>query len=121
MNCSISPQVKTSLLLTMALIGCSAQLHPGPEPSAATPPPAIAEKPATAAGPDAWLRHDSPTSAMLHNSLFLDDQRGWIFGHNSGEILRTDDDGKSWQIVATLAEGLWPIGDGGAIFSRPAP
>jgi photosystem II stability/assembly factor-like uncharacterized protein len=79
---------------------------PAPRTASAAEPAAAApalDGPAVQAG---WQTHAAPIAATLHNGFFLDGTRGWLIGHQSGQILRTVDGGATWQAAATLGEGF---------------
>ncbi len=56
--------------------------------------------------PGGWRRHAAPARTTLHNGFFLDNARGWLIAHQSGQIMRTVDGGASWQSVAELGAGF---------------
>lgn len=94
--------------------------------------PALAETPSPAASAEAatppWQPAAVPTTDTLHNGFFLDESRGWLITHQSGEVLRTDDGGRSWTRTADLPDGYletvrftdaehgWLCGDEGRLF-----
>lgn len=65
------------------------------------------------------------TSQTTHAIFFADSNRGWIAG-NGGSVLRTEDKGKSWNLLATGTQKTlqalyftdrdkgWAVGDSGA-------
>lgn len=44
-----------------------------------------------------WQQMPSPSNVLFNDVLFVDDQNGWIVGHEQN-ILHTQDGGKTWEI-----------------------
>lgn len=61
-------------------------------------------------GGESWVQKPSPISVMLNKIQFIDQQHGWIVGHDAS-ILVTRDGGESWSIQYRDAEWGKPIYD----------
>lgn len=57
-----------------------------------------------------WSQAQVPTRATLTGVYFIDRQNGWVVGHDQ-VILRTQDGGKSWELVYANAEAESPLLD----------
>jgi photosystem II stability/assembly factor-like uncharacterized protein len=58
----------------------------------------------------AWAQSPSPVSGQLTAVDFIDDQRGWVVGHDAA-ILTTDDGGLSWSLQHFAPELEQPLFD----------
>ena len=58
----------------------------------------------------AWAQSPSPVSGQLTAVHFIDDQRGWVVGHDAA-ILTTDDGGLSWTLQHFAPELEQPLFD----------
>src|SRR5262249_52951388 len=77
-----------------------------------------------------WQKWPTPTEATLTRMFFIDDQHGWVCGHDQ-TILHTEDGGKSWvlqkedsaqfkpffDILFLDAEHGWVVGADGAAWN----
>ena len=57
----------------------------------------FATMPQASAQERAWVRQPVSTLAWLHSVFFLDQNRGWVVG-SKGNLLVTDDGGRSWRV-----------------------
>lgn len=48
-----------------------------------------------------------PTTDDLHDLFFLNEELGWVYTYGTGKVLKTEDGGATWQIIAQLAEGYY--------------
>lgn len=58
----------------------------------------------------AWQQVASPSNVLLTNIMFVDEQRGWVVGHEQ-TILATTDGGQTWQLQHTSQEPNAPLYD----------
>ncbi len=61
-------------------------------------------------GGETWVQKPSPVSVMLNKSVFVDNQHGWIVGHDAN-ILVTRDGGETWAIQYRDPEWGKPLYD----------
>lgn len=52
--------------------------------------------------PFSWEYVTCPLPENLHNGFFVDDLYGWIISYGTGVLLKTQDGGNRWQVVAQL-------------------